>query len=231
MTRRGALREYPATALFERSFSVAQEIEAKIPVSSDQLAELARRLEAQMGPPILDAVLGDLFFDTADASLRLQESGLRIRTVRHGSGDGDGSDDGSDGGTGRRTQGVVTFKGPRQPGRVKNREEIEVAINDAAAAGAILSRLGYHQQIGYEKRRRSWRVEDCRVELDEVPMLGCFVEIEGPDERCVLALRDRLGLGDLPLEPRSYIQMLSEEVARRGLVLRHIPWDFKPPIA
>jgi adenylate cyclase class IV len=45
------------------------------------------------------------------------------------------------------------------------------------------------------------------VELDELPHLGCFVEIEGPDEQSVLAVRDRLGLAG-PGITKSYLAML-----------------------
>ncbi len=188
---------------------MATEIEAKMPV--EDLEAVARRLTDLVGDPFMDAVLGDRFFDTPDAGLRSRDCGLRIRTRRGPAGD--------------QSEAVITYKGPRQAGPIKTREEIELAVADPVIAAELLTKLGYIEQVGYEKRRRSFRVGSCRVELDQVPLLGDFVEIEGPDEPSVMAVRDELGLGDAPLERRSYIQMLSEELTRRGMRDRFVMYN------
>ena len=41
---------------------------------------------------------------------------------------------------------------------------------------------------------RSWKLGGCTVELDELPHLGTFVEIEGPSEAAILKVRDQLQL-------------------------------------
>lgn len=176
-----------------------REIEAKVRVAD--LAAVERRAREIAGEPFFDAIIADHFFDTADGRLRDAGSGMRIRTAR----DGRIGDSGGSGGA------VITFKGPRQPGGVKIREEIEVGVDDEAAARRLLGRLGFIEHLGYEKRRRSWRVGTCRVELDDVPLIGSFVEIEGPDEATIADVQRRLGLADHPQELRSYAAMLDEQ--------------------
>jgi adenylate cyclase class 2 len=54
------------------------------------------------------------------------------------------------------------------------------------------------------------------VELDELPYLGSFVEVEGPDEATVLAVREQLGLSDRPIVKSSYIALLMGHLQERG---------------
>ncbi len=94
----------------------------------------------------------------------------------------------------RRSGAELTFKGPREPGPAKIREELELGIDDADALAQILPRLGFVEVVSYEKRRETWRLDGCEIELDELPQLGWFVEVEGPALERVQAVCDRLGL-------------------------------------
>ena len=95
--------------------------------------------------------------------------GLRLRTNH-------------DSATGTETH-IITWKGPRQPGALKSREEVELTVTDPADAALLLEKLGYVKVLTFEKRRQSWQLGGCKVELDELPLLGSFVEVEGPGER------------------------------------------------
>jgi adenylate cyclase class 2 len=110
----------------------------------------------------------------------------------------------------------MTFKGPRQHGQLKSRDETEVTIGDFDAAAALLGCLGFTRVLSFEKRRASWSLGGCRVELDEVPYLGVFVEIEGPREDAVLKVREMLQLSDRPMVRASYIAMLMTYLQERG---------------
>jgi adenylate cyclase class IV len=78
----------------------------------------------------------------------------------------------------------------------------------------LLRALGFERVLLFEKDRDSWRLGDCLVELDTLPELGCFLEIEGPSEEAVRGVQRQLGLSDLsPLRP-SYSQMVAEYLAR-----------------
>jgi adenylate cyclase class 2 len=110
----------------------------------------------------------------------------------------------------------MTFKGPVQGGPIKSREELEIEVNDAEEAARLLGGLGFVVILDYEKRRESWRMGDCQVELDEPPHVGLFVEIEGPRDG-IRQTQERLGLGDVPHTPESYVQMLLSFSERNGL--------------
>jgi len=103
----------------------------------------------------------------------------------------------------------MTFKGPPKPGAFKTREEVEVKVEDADAAGEVLERLGFARRLEYEKRRERWRLGGCIVELDEPARLGLFVEIEGPGDKSIRNVQERLGLGALEHVSTSYVEMVA----------------------
>jgi len=190
---------------------MAVEIESKTRVE-DRVA-LLTRLNELAGDPIADIVTADAFYDTADRRLLDGDCGLRVRRKL-------------DANTGELVKAVITYKGPRAEGPVKKREEIETAVGSAGGIAALLDRLGYPLAVSYEKRRTSWQLDDCQVELDRVPLLGDFVEIEGPSEESVANAQDRLGVKDGEHFTDSYITMLLAELDRRGISERHIGLEF-----
>lgn len=77
-------------------------------------------------------------------------------------------------------RGFLTAKGPaRFEGRVKIREETEIAISDTHATLDLLTQLGFHVAWSYPKRRAMWMLDGVVVTLD-VLEFGWFVELEGP---------------------------------------------------
>lgn len=173
------------------------EIEAKIQVDSHEPVREA--LKTGGATYVHSAVETDRFFDRADASLRASAVALRLRHVRFAES------------IAPRT--VLTVKGPAGPSRVKTREEVELAVPDVALATRMLELLGFAQTMTIEKSRETWRYGSCVVALDEVPPLGRFVEIEGPDERTVLEVQRSLGLGDREHVPSAYATMIAKHVA------------------
>lgn len=176
------------------------EIEAKMQVADHgSVREALRRRHAEGGSVTLET---NVFFDTPDRRLLAGDEGLRLRTNH-------------DSATGHETH-VVTYKGPRMPGPLKSREEVELTVDDPAATARLFEKLGYLKILSFEKRRQSWTLGGCKVELDELPLLGSFVEVEGPGEREVMAVREALGLADLPMIQTSYIGMLVEHLKAEG---------------
>ena len=139
------------------------------------------------------------YFDTPDARLRQSDCGLRIRTVK------------PTGGVAERS--VLTYKGPCRAGELKIRVEEEVAIDSSDSARAILVGLGYQPTASFQKRRESFCLGAARIELDELPDLGFFLEIEADDEETVHATRKILGLDDEPTITKTYIEMVKEHLA------------------
>jgi adenylate cyclase class 2 len=179
---------------------MAVEIEIKMKV--DHLAPVRDRLRAIGAKLIGEVMETNVFFDTPDRALLGSDCGLRLRRSR-------------DCAT-KAEKLIATYKGPRGGGQVKKREEIEVAVDKQQPAEELFQRLGYVRQLSFEKRRETWRVAECLVELDELPQLGCFVEIEGPDEEAVLEVREALELEDRPLVKKSYIAMVDELLKSSG---------------
>jgi adenylate cyclase class IV len=62
----------------------------------------------------------------------------------------------------------------------------------------------------YEKVRESWLLDDCRVELDQPPGIGLFVEIEGPSESSIQEVRAKIGLSDTAPVRESYVRLLMD---------------------
>jgi adenylate cyclase class 2 len=75
---------------------------------------------------------------------------------------------------------TVTYKGRPAVAKYKSREELELAVTDAATMGAIFERLGYRPVFRYEKHRTEYRLERGAgvATLDETPV-GTYLELEG----------------------------------------------------
>jgi len=186
---------------------MAVETEAKFRVEShDQIRQRLRAAGARCLGTVLET---NLILDRPDGSLRRQGCGLRLRTSQPLEGE-----------TARTT---LTFKGPRAPGPLKVREELAIDLADGETMGGILTRLGYVAVLWYEKRRESWQIADGRVELDEPPHLGWFVEIEAPDEAAVRHIQSELSLRDADMVSASYVHMLDSWCMEHGITDRRLP--------
>jgi len=180
------------------------ETEAKLAVTDPEPVRQA--LLAAGAVPLGSFLQTDRFFDWPDGPLRRADSALRLRTVRR-----------LDGSAGGAPDSVLTYKGPQQASggaaRLKVRREVETAIGDAEAAAEILQAAGLRRAVTVQKRRASWQLGSCRVELDELPLLGCFVEVEGPDEPAIVAALEALALASLPRITKSYLHLLADREA------------------
>jgi adenylate cyclase class 2 len=170
------------------------EIEAKLKV--DSLSETERKL-GELGAKFLGEQLQtDYFFDDANTTLTKSDKCLRLRKQKSGDSE----------------KYFLTYKGSREDSNLKKRQEIESEINDAGSFYKLLSVLGYEQVLVVEKKRCLWQLEGCEVALDNLPDLGDFVEIEGPDEKNIAKVQNILGLSELPHISKSYATLLSEKM-------------------
>jgi adenylate cyclase class 2 len=184
---------------------MAKEIEAKMKVVD--LDSVRRRLVELIAQREGLELETNIFFDAPDFSLRAAGKGLRIRVAVAAGG---------------KQHCTMTFKGPLLAGELKTREEIEFGLDDARAAQQLLEGLGFVTTLTFEKRRETWRYGDCKVELDLLPYLGTFVEIEGPGEEQVMEARRRLGLSELPLISTAYVSMLATYLHEHQINERHV---------
>jgi predicted adenylyl cyclase CyaB len=175
------------------------------------MAALEARLIAAGAEKVVELLEVNTFFDTPKGDLKAADEGLRVRLET--------STDGS------HVEATITHKGPRAHGRIKTRAESEVVVADAHAAAQLLIALGYVSVLSFEKRRRRWKLDGCRVEVDTLPYLGDFVEIEGPTEAAVLAVRRRLDLDHLPMISASYISMLVTYLSENAIRAEHVGFE------
>jgi len=168
------------------------EIEAKLKVDSLQM--VAEKL-AQLGAEFLQEQLQtDYYFDDANAALIETDRCLRLRQQF--------TDD--------QEKLLLTYKGAKEKDNFKKRQELEIEVKDLDSTGKLLSALGYGQTLVVEKKRRIWQLGSCRVCLDELPLLGSFVEIEGPEGQKIDDVQRSLGLADSTHIPESYAKLISE---------------------
>jgi adenylate cyclase, class 2 len=177
------------------------EIELKLRVESHE--PIRRRLQ-ELGATLRKKVVEtNRILDRPNGELRRRGCGLRVRTVVDVQG--------------RPRPAKLTFKGPRQPGDLKSREEVESIVEDPAAVVSLLEGLGFGTSLCYEKRRESWLWRDCIVELDEPAALGLFVEIEGPSSEAIRAVQVDLKLSDAESMDVSYVGMLAAYCEASGI--------------
>ena len=130
----------------------------------------------------------------------------------------------------RRVDGIpqVTYKGPKLPGNVKAREELEWRLDpgdkDGSKTEQLWLALGFQKVALVKKHRRTFTLtlgsdhsSSLTVTVDNVVDLGMFVEVERVVESAadveqarleIVAFSQKLGL--IQPESRSYLRMLLE---------------------
>jgi adenylate cyclase class 2 len=192
---------------------VAQEVEAKFKVAD--FRAVRRALRAAGATYCGRQTQQDLFFDTPGGNLHRHDRALRIRSVR--------AIKGQPGATKQtETAALLTYKGPRSgQSRIKIRQELQSSVPDARALAELLQAAGLGIFVKLQKRRAEYTLGRCRIELDELPLLGCFVEIEGPGPRAVEQMRRKLGLADEPIAA-PYLELVASRCKELGRSCREI---------
>jgi predicted adenylyl cyclase CyaB len=180
------------------------EIEAKLKVDSFESVE--ERLAERSASFISEMVQTDTYFDTTDGYLARTDQCLRLRAEA----------------TGDRERLILTYKGPKQADDFKKRKEVNLDVADAAGVQSLVEGLGYQKALAFDKHRREWRLGDCLLALDTLPLIGTFVEIEGPDSRMIRHAQEMLGLTDAPHVMDSYASQIQAELSRRESTRREV---------
>lgn len=219
--------------------NMAHELECKIAVPShEMIAETLKRVGAVRVGRVRET---NRLLDTADRLLFTRGCGLRVRTIEVLDGSGPGSTLTFKGpmleSSFKRREEVeialsdchgATLVGLDAPLQI--REGASVAKDRAAESDAngatgmlrLLAAMGYQEWMTFEKLRESWRLNSCKVELDELPLIGRFVEIEGADETAIRASLESLNLNGNDTIRKSYPGLLA---ARMGTAPP--PWVVK----
>ena len=183
---------------------MSHETETKFKVAGH--AAVRRRLRAA-GATYLGTVLQtDCYYDTPERMLLGRECGLRIRRARSLRRGADKLD----------ARPLLTVKGPgKGTPNAKVRRELQTHLDDPAAVEEIFEAVGLAPTMTVQKRRASYRLGRCLVELDELPLIGCFVEIEAPSEKAILAVSRQLHLAGPPITDH-YVNLVLAARRRGG---------------
>jgi adenylate cyclase class 2 len=173
------------------------EIEAKLKV--DSLMEVEKKLTELGAEFLAEQEQTDYFFDDANGTLIASDRALRLRLQAA---------------TGSKRF-FLTYKGAKEKDNFKKRQELEIEILEADRMEELLSALGYEKVLTVEKKRRVWKYGECSVVLDRLPLLGDFIEIEGPDDATISGVQQSLGMAHLPHIAKSYAQLTQEERNKR----------------
>ena len=185
------------------------EIELKLKVESlEPTAEKLKQLGAEFEG---DFVQIDAYYDDAEDSLVNSDRCLRIRKHKNHLGEAI----------------ELTYKGARENHRFKSRREIGLKVEKAEELAHLFEELGYREKLAFEKKRSLWDFHGCKVALDELPLLGKFVEIEGPDDKLIEDTQKRLGLEKIQHVPQSYAHLMEEAIKKTGTKKRRITFDTK----
>ena len=170
------------------------EIEAKLKV--DSLSEVEHKL-GDLGARFLGEQLQtDYFFDDVNATLTKTDQCLRLRKQM----------------VEKSESYFLTYKGAKEKSNLKRTPDIQTEKNDAYKIYTLHQALAYEPVFIFQKKRRLWQLGSCEVALDQLPLLGDFVEIEGPNEEEITNVQNSLGLTDLPHISKSYASLLKEHL-------------------
>ncbi len=129
---------------------------------------------------------------------------------------------------------TLTYKGPRQPGELKIREERETTVDDESSLLDVLAALGYRPFLVFEKRREVWRLQPCEIVIDQLPILGFFAEIEGSTREDVHAAARAVGLSLEHAVDESYVGLALTQARRGPDGIRRLTFDadhFQTPMS
>ena len=149
-------------------------IEREIKLRIDDEGSLRRALE-RIGASLKKRRYfeDNYLFDFPDRRLSKADSLLRVRLMEG--------------------KGLLTFKKKVEGEEgIGSREEIEVDFEEGESLLAILKRLGLGCHFRYQKYRTLYESGDLEIMLDELPLMGTFVELEG-SPTAIREIAGRLG--------------------------------------
>ena len=174
------------------------EIEAKLKI--DLPKTVLKRLQQIGAEHKYDVKERDSYFADAGHVIVKKGCGLRLRLLK----------------TGEDEKYILTFKGPRQKGRYKKRDEVEVCVEEPQAMEDMLRAFGCRKKLKFEKRRSIWSFGGCSVSVDRLPLLGDFIEVEGPDEETITQVLRQLGLSELKHISKGYARLMADKLDEMG---------------
>ena len=142
-------------------------------------------------------------FDTPDKKLKRKGGRLRLRIE------------------GKKA--MLTLKGKKMKSRFKKRPEINLPVEDAKTALELLKELGFKKEWTYEKKIKYFRLGKAIVTIDQMPVVGCFLEIEAEPKQIEKTAK-LLGLNLKDGIKEGYVSLF-KEFKKKG-ILKKKNWVF-----
>ena len=160
------------------------ELEAKFKIEEDDVKTLINRLKKLKAGHRYDRLEINTFFDRKKLHRNKNEL-LRLREAK----------------SGKNTEYIVTFKRKkkRDGDGLKYQDEFEYTVSCGEKFSQVLENMGYEKVFLFEKKRRSYLLDNCLVEIDEIPQLGFFCEVEGANSKAIEQVLARIGYSDAKL--------------------------------
>ncbi|MCX6799171.1 MAG: class IV adenylate cyclase [Candidatus Diapherotrites archaeon] len=154
-------------------------IETEIKFKIADAAEIETRILALGGSHEKSFFSRNTLFDTPKMGLKKKGCLLRLRE------EGESA--------------IITFKGKAMKSKFKKRPEVNLRAENAEKARALLEGLGFEEKWVYEKKTKYLRLESAEITIDEMPVVGHFMEIEAAPREIektakALGLRMREGM-------------------------------------
>ena len=184
-------------------------IEIEIKLKVDNFEPVIEKLKALGAEFEGDYLQCDSYYDDLNDTLVNSDRCLRIR--RHINHLGESLE--------------LTYKGARENHRFKSRREIGIKVEKAAELAELFKGLGYKKRLTLEKKRSLWDFANCKVALDELPLLGKYIEIEGPSEEDITSAQTQLSLENLQHTPESYAHLMENAIKTKGLDTKHVTFE------
>lgn len=107
---------------------------------------------------------------------------------------------------------VFTFKGKTMKAKYKTCEEhnVELDAEEGEQMVTIFKALGYEKFFEYQKFRSHCELDGCTVCVDELPYIGHFIEVEGPNHREIEKVLARFDLENRLSITQGYRRLLKE---------------------
>lgn len=184
---------------------MSSEIEIKAKIGS--VKDLERRIVELGGMFIMELEQLDIYYRHPCRDMKASDEAIRVRC--------------------EGASAVLTYKGKKEGGGVKVREEIEVGLSSFEGGRAILERLGFKEAASVFKDRKIFSLSikgiEFEIALDVVKGLGNYIEIEaksevGPDvtsedrvKGLLMEIADALNIEEGKMTTKSYLELLEEE--------------------
>lgn len=176
------------------------ELEVKIQLNSrEHLQSILAMCQKLYGPPTSQVIQLDEYYDTPEETLKKQDLVIRIRSIGESK--------------------TIALKSPRGllPSGFSDRIELEFLAAEGKEVCQQLERQGLRVRVANEKQRWSFAHQETEVLLDILPFIGCFIEVEGPNEAAINEVLHSLKLSPEMAIRKHYGELMEDKLKELGL--------------